>query len=73
MCRELKIETGLDTASIETYMRQYKIDGKIAWHDLQYSEGYNVVTIDTIDDVCFCNINIEQKRKVFDFIHAISS
>ena len=74
VCRELTVISGLKEKEIKALMKDYVIEGKIdrIAPGCMDDETLPLVTIEQIDGQCFCNINIEQKRKVFEFIHAIS-
>ena len=66
--------SALKKKDIKKIMKEYNIEGEIDSVALgcMDDELLTSITIDAIDNQCFCNINIEQKERVFDFIHAIS-
>ena len=55
-------------------MEEYNIEGEIdsIAPGCMDDERAPLVDIEQIDGQCFCNINAEQKERVFDFIYAIS-
>jgi hypothetical protein len=66
--------SGLKEKEIKALMKDYVIEGKIERiaPGCMDDETLPLVTIGEIDGQCFCNINTEQKERVFEFIHAIS-
>lgn len=74
MCKEIMIIAGLKKKIIKELMKEYNIEGEI--DDIALGcmddETLPLVTIDGIDDQCFCNITTEQKERVFEFIYTIS-
>lgn len=66
--------SALKKKDIKKIMKEYNIEGEIDSVALgcMDDELLTSITIDAIDNQCFCNINIEQKERVFDFIHAMS-
>ena len=55
-------------------MKDYNIKGEVDRVSLgcMDDETVPIVTIGEIDGRCFCNLNAEQREKIFSFIHSIS-
>lgn len=74
MCRELMVISSLKKKDIKEIMIDNVIEGEI--DDIALGcmddETVSLINIEQIDGQCLCNINIEQKERVFEFIHAIS-
>jgi hypothetical protein len=68
------IISGLKEKDIKLLMKDYNIEGEIdrIAPGCMDDETLPLVTIGEIDGQCFCNINAEQKKRVFDFIWSIS-
>lgn len=75
MCKELIVISRFKEKDVKDIMISYNIEGEIGSLNLGRAgcKGEDlVVSIEHIDGQCLCNISLEQKARVFNFIHAIS-
>lgn len=76
MCRELVVISCLEAKDIRRMMKDYGVGGEIDTIELRHSrmdhERDSRINIEQIDGQCLCNISTEQRKRVFEFIHAIS-
>lgn len=68
------ISSSLKEKVIKKIMKDYGIEGEIdsIAPGCMDDETVPLINIEQIDGQCLCNINTEQKERIFEFIHAIS-
>lgn len=69
MCRTIEITTFLEEEDVKNLMKKYNIEGRFGWY--KQSDVY-YVEIDGIDDRCFCDVNNEQKLRIYEFAYELS-
>ncbi len=76
MCRTLRIVTCYEKEMIESLIKQFHLNAYIDCDSegniVKTNDGEHVVMIEGTKDSCFCNVDVEIKEKLFNFIHAIS-